>query len=82
MTEDPIIVPQEDTELILAYTGNSIEVQKEEEAYSFLSLVADVGGVLGLFIGFNFLMIWDLTVSALIMVPKVLKTRKTLKAEK
>ena len=82
MTEDPIIVPQEDTELILAYTGNSIEVQKEEEAYSFLSLVADVGGVLGLFIGFNFLMIWDWTVSALIMVPKVLKTRKTLKAEK
>ena len=80
MTEDPIIVPQEDTELILAYTGNSIEVQKEEEAYSFLSLVADVGGVLGLFIGFNFLMIWDWTVSALIVVPKLLKTRKKTKS--
>ena len=82
MTEDPILVPYEDTELILLYAGNSIEVQKEEEAYSFLSLVADVGGVLGLFIGFNFLMIWDWTVSALIVVPKMLKTRKTPKAEK
>ena len=70
MTEDPIIVPQEDTELILAYTGNSIEVQKEEEAYSFLSLVADVGGVLGLFIGFNFLMFWDCTISAFIYLHK------------
>ena len=82
MTEDPILVPYEDIELILLYAGNSIEVQKEEEAYSFLSLVADVGGVLGLFIGFNFLMIWDWTVSALIVVPKMLKTRKTPKAEK
>ena len=82
MTENPIDVPQSSLELVLAYAGNSIEVQREEEAYSLLSLVADVGGVLGLFIGFNFLMIWDWTVSALIMVPKVLKTRKTLKAEK
>ena len=82
VTEDPIFIPQLDTELILAYAGNSIEVQKEDEAYSFLSLVADVGGVLGLFIGFNFLMLWDWTVSALIVVPKVLKSRKTPKAEK
>ena len=44
---------------MIAYAGNSIEVQREEEAYSLLSLVADVGGVLGLFIGFNFLMVWD-----------------------
>ena len=73
MTEDPILVPYEDIDLILLYAGNSIEVQKEEEAYSFLSLVTDVGGVLGLFIGFNFLMIWDWTVSAMIAVPKVLK---------
>jgi len=28
-------------------------------AYPALSLVADVGGELGLFIGFNFLMVWD-----------------------
>ena len=41
------------------FTTHSIEVHREEEAFSFGSLVADVGGVLGLFIGFNFLMVWD-----------------------
>ena len=41
------------------FTTNSVEVLREEKAYSFASMVADVGGVLGLFIGFNFLMIWD-----------------------
>ena len=38
---------------------NTVQVLREEEAHSFSSLVADVGGVLGLFIGFNFLMLWD-----------------------
>ena len=60
MTEAPIDVPQNSLELVIAYAGNSIEVQREEEVYSLLSLVADVGGVLGLFIGFNFIMLWDL----------------------
>ena len=41
------------------FTTNSVEVYKEEEAFSFDSLIADIGGVLGLFIGFNFLMVWD-----------------------
>ena len=36
-----------------------VQVSKEEEAYPIRSLVADVGGILGLFIGFNFLMIFD-----------------------
>ena len=41
------------------FTSDKILVLKEVEAYPVLSLVADVGGVLGLFIGFNFLMLWD-----------------------
>ena len=41
------------------FTSDKILVLKEVEAYPILSLVADVGGVLGLFIGFNFLMLWD-----------------------
>ena len=45
----------------------SIEVLKEEEAYSLDSLVADSGGVLGLFIGFNFLMIWEWIVGCIKM---------------
>ena len=44
------------------FTTNSVQVLREEEAYPIVSLVADVGGVLGLFIGFNFLMVWDWTV--------------------
>ena len=39
--------------------SNKIEVQREVPDFPFESLVADVGGILGLFIGFNFLMIWD-----------------------
>ena len=45
--------------LIPMFTSNTVIVLREEEAYSFLSLVADCGGVLGLFIGFNFLLFWD-----------------------
>ena len=72
MTENPIDVPQNSLELVLAYAGNSIKVQREEEAYSLLSLVADVGGGLGLFIGFNFIMLWDWMISVMILAsPKV-----------
>ena len=72
MTEAPIDVPQNSLELVIAYAGNSIEVQREEEVYSLLSLVADVGGVLGLFIGFNFIMLWDWMISVMILAtPKV-----------
>ena len=35
-----------------------VEVLREQEAYPILSFVADFGGILGLFIGFNFLMVW------------------------
>ena len=45
--------------LVPMFTSNTVIVLREEEAYSFLSLVADCGGVLGLFIGFNFLLFWD-----------------------
>ena len=48
-----------------SFVSNKIQVLKEVEAYPALSLVADVGGVLGLFIGFNFLMVLDLIVCGL-----------------
>ena len=38
---------------------NSVEVHRDLEAFSFGSLVADCGGVLGLFVGFNFLIVWE-----------------------
>ena len=47
------------------YSSNSVEIQREEEAFSFISLIADIGGILGLFIGFNFLMVWEWIVWAI-----------------
>ena len=37
------------SELQPVFTSNKVQVQREEEAFSFGSLVADIGGVLGLF---------------------------------
>ena len=66
MTQEPTKVPNYDeTVLALMYSSDSIEVQREQLVYPFLSLVADVGGVLGLFIGFNFLMVWDWIITAM-----------------
>ena len=44
------------------FGSSEVLVEAEEEAASFSSLVADCGGTLGLFIGFNFMMVWDLIV--------------------
>ena len=41
------------------FTNEKILIRKEVEAFPFISLVADCGGILGLFLGFNFLMIWE-----------------------
>ena len=68
-----------ETKFEMAFTSKSILVQKEVDAFSFGSLVADCGGVLGLFIGFNFLMIWDWMVFLAIIFPKQLLTLKNRK---
>ena len=47
------------TRLRMSFTSDRILVRKEELAFPFDSLVADCGGVLGLFLGFNFLMVWE-----------------------
>ena len=65
MTEDPPIIPNGFTQLAFTFSSDLIEIMREEEAYPFLSLVADCGGVLGLFIGFNFITIWDWTLIVL-----------------
>ena len=63
--------PGTDPKITLVYSEDYVEVLKEEEAYSFLSLVADCGGILGLFIGFNFLMVWDWIIIVLERLPIV-----------
>ena len=66
ITEDRIGDVGHDTisELVPMFGSSTVTVLREEEAYSLLSLVSDCGGLLGLFIGFNFLMFWDSVVWA------------------
>ena len=51
--------------IVPCLSSDSVEIHREEEAFSLISLVADIGGILGLFIGFNFLMVWDWIVWAI-----------------
>ena len=61
MTEEPEVIQGNATVLgPIIFATASVQVLREEEAFTFGSLVADCGGVLGLFIGFNFMMVWDL----------------------
>ena len=64
MTENPTkIASSNDTIFNPMFTSDSVLVMREQWAFSFGALVADCGGVLGLFIGFNFLMVCDWIVS-------------------
>ena len=51
-----------ETQLWITFASTKLTVEKEIESYSKIDFVADCGGLLGLFIGFNFVMIWDLIV--------------------
>ena len=44
------------------YSSKKVIIEKEESAYSLTSFVAECGGLLGMFVGFNFLLVWDLFV--------------------
>ena len=53
-------MPAPQTTVAIMYENSIVHVEKEELAYPLSSLIADCGGIMGLFVGFNFLMIWDL----------------------
>ena len=59
MADEPIVVDYPQTIVNVMFDNPTILIETEELAYPLSSLVADCGGVLGLFVGFNFLMIWD-----------------------
>ena len=50
------------SEIRFWFYSQTVYIEKEVLDYPFITLLADFGGVLGLFIGFNFLMIWDIIV--------------------
>ena len=62
------------TDIQILFESSTVHVEKEEEAYSIETLVADLGGVLGLFVGFNFLMVGDL----IMFIQKRLKSMKIM----
>ena len=75
-----MVVPSPDpnvTRLNIKFDSPVISTEQEVKAYSFGSLIADFGGLLGLFVGFNFLMIWDCILYGL----KCLKSKRELVAK-
>ena len=67
MEGEPIVMDTKKniSEIRILFSGQTVIIEKEELAYPFITLMADFGGVLGLFIGFNFLMIWDIIFSVI-----------------
>ena len=60
MTEEPYVAEGYHNPILRpTFSSKFLQVYREEEAFPFSSLVADCGGILGMFIGFNFLMVWD-----------------------
>ena len=56
------------SELCPLFATRNILVRKEVEAFPLDSLVADCGGILGLFLGFNFLMVWEWLLNGIIAI--------------
>ena len=56
-------MPAPNTNVAIMFENSIVHVEKEELAYPMSSLIADSGGILGLFVGFNFLMIWKSLIS-------------------
>ena len=41
------------------FASTTVRVETEVWAYSTISFIAEMGGALGLFVGFSFLSVWD-----------------------
>ena len=49
-------------------TKEEVVIEKELTSYSGLSLLADLGGSLGMYLGFSFLMVWDAAEAAMLRI--------------
>ena len=59
--------------LFAVFSTQNALVRREVLAFPTDSLVADCGGVLGLFLGFNFLMVWEWVLRGFILLFKKFK---------
>ena len=55
-----VLVSEGRTLFSMTFSTNVLTVREEEYVYPLDSFLAEFGGALGLFLGFSFLMIWDL----------------------
>ena len=60
-------------ELILWMISPYVLLETEQYLYPFKSLVADVGGTLGLFLGFSLMTLWEYVEILVILVTKIMK---------
>ena len=57
----------------MVLVNSEVTEEREELLYDELSLVAELGGALGLFLGFSFLTVWDLAEAVLSVINKYIK---------
>ena len=55
---------------LISFSTNVLTVLKEQYVYPMDSFIAEFGGALGLFLGFSFMMVWDLIQFVLASVKK------------
>ena len=58
------------TTLKIVFSKSSVVKRKEMLVYPLSSFVAEVGGTLGLFLGFSFLALWDMMENLLAFIQK------------
>ena len=63
------------TRVMLFMEGIKVLEKKEAYVYPWTSLVAEFGGTLGLFVGFSFLMVWDIIDEVLTKTHAIIKIR-------
>ena len=54
--------------IMFGYSSNSLTLKEETLLYPFESFLAELGGALGLFLGFSFLTLWEIVLK----LPRVL----------
>ena len=54
--------------ILYLLANDEVMIEKEITSYSGLSLLADIGGSLGMFLGFSFLMVWDAAEAAILRI--------------
>ena len=62
--------PANTTGLSFGFSSNTMLVSEEVFIYPATSFLAEAGGALGLFLGFNFVMVWDIIETILLLVGK------------